>query len=120
MAGRAGTARRRPVIEAKTRMTRDLADSRAGALLDDAENALSAASVGGLTVPTLSAAEARVLTFLPSHLQVADVADQLFLSRNTVKTHNTAIHCGLGVTSRGQAVATAQELGLLEPLRTSA
>ncbi len=111
---------RRLVIEARARMTRDLAGSLAADLLDDAENALSAATVGGLSVPTLSAAETRVLQFLPSHLQLADVADQLFLSRNTVKTHITAIYRKLGVTSRGQAVARARELGLLDPVRPSA
>ena len=111
---------RRLAIKARAMMTRDLADSLAGDLLGDAENALTAATVGGLTVPTLSAAETRVLLFLPSHLQLADVADQLFLSRNTVKTHITAIYRKLGVTSRSQAVAKAQELGLLEPSRTTA
>ncbi len=60
------------------------------------------------------------MLFLPSHLQLGYVADQLFVSRNTVKTHITAIYRELGVTSRGQAVAKAQELGPLEPLRTSA
>ena len=111
---------RRLAIKARAKMTRDLMDSLAGDLLDGAENALTAAAVGGLTVPTLSAAETRVLLFLPSHLQLADIADQLFLSRNTVKTHIAAIYRKLGVTSRSRAVAKAQELGLLDPLRTSA
>jgi LuxR family maltose regulon positive regulatory protein len=61
----------------------------------------------------LTAAELRVLELLPTHLNLADIGDELYISRNTVKTHVAAIYRKLGALSRGQAVRHARELGLL-------
>lgn len=68
------------------------------------------------TDPTssLTAAELRVLQFLPTNLNLADIADELYVSRNTVKSHTAAIYRKLGTTSRNQAVEIARAAGLLD------
>jgi LuxR family transcriptional regulator, maltose regulon positive regulatory protein len=62
----------------------------------------------------LTAAELRLLPLLSTHLSLAEIAAELFLSPNTAKTHAVSIYRKLGAGSRGQAVARARELGLLE------
>lgn len=102
------------VHEARARMTADLQDTLAQDLLDDTEASLVALQVDGVFVPALTGAEMRVLQFLPSHLQLPQIGEHLFVTQNTVKTHVGAIYRKLGVTSRTQAVERARELGLLE------
>jgi LuxR family maltose regulon positive regulatory protein len=60
----------------------------------------------------LTAAELRVLGFLPTHLSLQEIADRLYLSRPTVKTHVAAIYNKLGVPGRSEAVEIIQQLGL--------
>jgi LuxR family maltose regulon positive regulatory protein len=48
-------------------------------------------------------------------LGLAEIARRLYVSRNTVKTHLRCLYRKLGVGSRGDAIARARELGLLEP-----
>jgi LuxR family maltose regulon positive regulatory protein len=43
-----------------------------------------------------------------------EIAGELFLSRNTIKSQAISIYRKLGATSRSRAVARARELGLLE------
>jgi len=50
---------------------------------------------------------------LPTHLSFGEIGDELFVSRNTVKSHVMAIYRKFGVTSRGSAVAAARALGLV-------
>jgi LuxR family transcriptional regulator, maltose regulon positive regulatory protein len=64
---------------------------------------------------TLTVGELRVLAFLPTYLTFNDIADRLMVSRNTIKTHAMNIYGKLWVSSRGEAVERAIELGLLEP-----
>ena len=64
---------------------------------------------------SLTTAELRVLRFLPSHLSFREIAEQLFVSPNTVKTHVRGIYRKLDVSSRGTAVDRARRAGLLEP-----
>jgi LuxR family transcriptional regulator, maltose regulon positive regulatory protein len=64
---------------------------------------------------TLTSAELRMLPLLPTYLSFQEIADRLLVSRNTVKTHAMAIYGKLQVSSRGEAVERAVELGLLEP-----
>ena len=53
----------------------------------------------------LTPAELRVLELLPTNLPLREVASQLFVSRNTVKSHTAAIYRKLGAASRsGTAV----------------
>src|SRR6185369_1820323 len=63
---------------------------------------------------SLTAAELRLLPLLSTHLSFADLAAELSVSPNTVKTHAVSIYRKLGVSSRGGAVTRARELGLLE------
>jgi LuxR family maltose regulon positive regulatory protein len=63
---------------------------------------------------SLTAAELRVLRCLPTHLTLAEIAQQLFVSRNTVKSQAIAIYRKLGTASRGNAVAVARDAGLLD------
>jgi LuxR family maltose regulon positive regulatory protein len=102
------------ILEARARMTADLSVTLAQDLLEDAEAALARLRFGGVYSPALTAAEMRVLQFLPSHLQLPQIAEHLFVTQNTVKTHVASIHRKLGVSSRAAAVERAQELGLLE------
>ncbi len=63
---------------------------------------------------TLTAAELRLLPLLTTHLTFEEIGKRLFVSRNTVKTHAISIYRKLGVSSRGDAVERAVELGLAE------
>jgi LuxR family maltose regulon positive regulatory protein len=63
----------------------------------------------------LSQAEIRVLRYLPTSLSVADIADQLYLSVNTVRTHMRHLYDKLDVHRRHEAVERARALGLLAP-----
>ena len=67
-----------------------------------------------LTEP-LSQAEARVLRYLPTKLSVPEIADEMYLSVNTVKTHMRHVYDKLGVHRRHEAVERARALGLLAP-----
>jgi DNA-binding CsgD family transcriptional regulator len=64
----------------------------------------------------LTAGEARVLRYLPSHLSAPEIADELYLSSNTVRTHLRHLYQKLDVHTRSQAIARARALGLLSPL----
>ena len=68
----------------------------------------------GLREP-LSQAETRVLRYLPTKLSAPEIADQLYLSVNTVKTHMRHLYDKLGVHRRHEAVEQARALGLLAP-----
>jgi LuxR family maltose regulon positive regulatory protein len=61
----------------------------------------------------LTKTELRVLQYLPGHLSFPKIAEELFLSLNTVKTHVRSIYLKLDVSSRAEAVACAREAGLL-------
>jgi LuxR family maltose regulon positive regulatory protein len=63
----------------------------------------------------LSQAETRVLRYLPTKLSAPEIADQLYLSVNTVKTHMRHLYDKLGVHRRHEAVEQARALGLLAP-----
>ncbi len=60
-----------------------------------------------------SEAEVRVLRLLATSLSIREIAGQLYLSMNTVKTHTKALHQKLGTSSRAETVERARELGLL-------
>ena len=63
----------------------------------------------------LSQAEARVLRYLPTKLSAPEIADEMYLSVNTVKTHMRHVYDKLGVHRRHEAVERARALGLLAP-----
>ena len=61
----------------------------------------------------LSPREIDVLRLLPSTLSQREIAAELYVSFNTVRTHTRVIFSKLGVTSRAEAVSRARELGLI-------
>ena len=69
---------------------------------------------GGEDRSELTPAELRTLRFLPSHLSFREIAEQSFVSANTVKTQAQAIYRKLDATSRGEAVERARDRGLLQ------
>jgi LuxR family maltose regulon positive regulatory protein len=62
---------------------------------------------------SLTSAELRVLHFLPTNLTLTEIAQRLYVSRNTAKTHAAAVYRKLGVSSRSEAVELARAVGLL-------
>jgi LuxR family maltose regulon positive regulatory protein len=66
---------------------------------------------------SLTTAELRVLQFLPTHLSFPEVAKQLNVSANTIKTHARAVYRKLDACSRAQAVARARDAGLIDTNR---
>lgn len=65
----------------------------------------------GLVEP-LSARETDVLRLLRGDLSGPDIARQLLVSLNTLRTHTKSIYAKLGVKTRREAVRRADELGL--------
>jgi LuxR family maltose regulon positive regulatory protein len=63
---------------------------------------------------TLTTAELRLLTFLPTHLSFREIGARLYVSPNTVKTQAISIYRKLGVSSRSAAVQAAVGVGLLD------
>ena len=63
----------------------------------------------------LSEAEMRVVRYLPSNLKASEIAAELYVSANTVRTHLRHIYAKLDAHSRSEAVARARELRLLAP-----
>src|SRR6202050_3729138 len=63
----------------------------------------------------LTHGEIRVLHYLPTNLSAREIAGELYLSVNTVKTHQRHLHQKLGARSRTQAVERARALGLVAP-----
>ncbi len=73
------------------------------------------ANVGnGRVVEDPSAAELAVLRCLAAGLSRREIGARLYISLNTVKTHTRELYRKLGATSRAEAVARAEALGLLE------
>jgi len=66
-------------------------------------------------VEPLSQSEIRVLRYLPTNLSAREVARELSVSLNTVRTHMRHLFAKLGVHRRSEAVARARALGLLAP-----
>jgi LuxR family maltose regulon positive regulatory protein len=60
-----------------------------------------------------SEAELAVLRLLGGDLSARQIANELFLSPNTIRSHTRAIYRKLGVSSRPQAVARATAAGLM-------
>ena len=63
----------------------------------------------------LSESETRVLRYLPTNLSVPEVASELSLSANTIRTHIRHVYEKLGAHCRTEAVERARAVGLLAP-----
>jgi LuxR family maltose regulon positive regulatory protein len=66
----------------------------------------------GLIAP-LTGRELEVLTYLPGRMKNREIATNLYVTSNTLKTHLSSIYRKLGATERDQAIARATELGLI-------
>jgi LuxR family maltose regulon positive regulatory protein len=88
------------------RLVRDRPTANATAVVAD-----GSASTG--TPDPLSEREQEVLRLLASDLTGPQIARQLFISLNTLRTHTKRIFTKLNVTSRAAAVRRGRQLGLL-------
>ena len=75
----------------------------------------SFAPVGPLLVERLTARETEVLQLAASGRSVDELADDLCVSANTVKTHLAHCYDKLGAHNRAEAVALAVHCGSLQP-----
>jgi LuxR family transcriptional regulator, maltose regulon positive regulatory protein len=66
-------------------------------------------------IETLTDSETRILHYLPTNLSAPEIADQLSVSVNTVRTHMRHVYEKLGAHRRAGAVNRARALGLLAP-----
>jgi LuxR family maltose regulon positive regulatory protein len=62
----------------------------------------------------LTAAELRVLAYLPLYLSFKEIGQRLGVKASTVQTHAVAIYGKLGASSRSEAVDLAIAAGLLD------
>lgn len=98
---------------------REIADGAAvpGVLvtqLDELERRLSTRARRDVSYDDLpTESELRVLRLMASDVTRSEIAAQLFLSSNTVKSHQRALYRKLGVSSREDAVTRARELGFV-------
>ena len=70
-------------------------------------------AAGSTLAPTLSSRERDVLNELARGATYADIAANLFVSENTVKTHVSSLYGKLGATRRSEALAAARNQRLL-------
>jgi LuxR family maltose regulon positive regulatory protein len=75
-------------------------------------SAPAAAGVAPLDEP-LSDRELTVLRYLPTLLSSTEIAGELFVTVNTVKSHLKSVYRKLGVSNRREAVQRARDLGLI-------
>jgi LuxR family maltose regulon positive regulatory protein len=62
---------------------------------------------------SLTTSEVRVLQYLPTHLSFPQIAEELVVSRHTVKTQAMSAYRKLGVHTRTEAIERARRAGLL-------
>lgn len=102
-------------------LLREIADilhkrPRLGALVDEVEEFREEVSAIDVRIPgraPLTPAELRLLPYLQTHLTFPEIAERLYVSRNTVRTQVGSIYRKLGVGSRAESVERATEIGLL-------
>jgi LuxR family maltose regulon positive regulatory protein len=110
-----GAEARRHLSGAVRIRRQDPVSDELGRFAAEVEQLLAAGPAGSdLAITPLTAAERRVLPMLATHLSLPQIADELHVSRNTVKTHCVAVYRKLGASSRAEAVTEARRLGLIE------
>ena len=97
-------ARHRHVVACHLEFTRELTP----AVRDHETVATDPPPIDGLTERELA-----VLVYLPTMFRAPEIAADLFVSVNTVKTHQRSIYRKLGVATRREAVERARSLKLL-------
>jgi LuxR family maltose regulon positive regulatory protein len=81
--------------------------------LPTAEDPVSPESESTPLPESLTESELRVLRYLPTDLSTREIADELYLSVHTIKTHVKHLYAKLDAHSRREAIRRARELGLL-------
>jgi len=87
-------------------------------ILTEVADRLNSALQQRLIAEPISPSETRVLRLLPTYLSAEGIANRLFISKNTVRTHIAAIYRKLAVASREAAVERACALGLISTIDT--
>jgi LuxR family transcriptional regulator, maltose regulon positive regulatory protein len=82
-------------------------------LLDASAESVPTPAPPPALIDRLTRREQTVLRYLPSLMTYEEIALDLYVSSNTVKTHVNGIFRKLGVSGRRQAVRRARELQLL-------
>ena len=82
-------------------------------MVKETEQRLSLITTSLVGTSSLTTAEVRVLQYLPTHLSFPQIAEQLVVSRHTVKTQAMSAYRKLGVHTRTQAIERARRAGLL-------
>ncbi|CAM5257039.1 hypothetical protein SALBM135S_01605 [Streptomyces alboniger] len=104
------------------RAAHDVADPRsAQALMNDASAVLDSVAappaVVSRFVPALGEPltnrQLALLRQLQQEASLREIADRMYVSYNTVKSHSRAVYRKLGAGSRAEAVLRARELGLM-------
>jgi LuxR family maltose regulon positive regulatory protein len=90
---------------------RALAGDLIGAL--EQQHGLAEDDYRHLLLDPLSGREEAVMRYLPTLMSKAEIASELFVSVNTVKTHTKNIYRKLGVGTRTEAVRRARSLHLV-------
>jgi LuxR family maltose regulon positive regulatory protein len=88
-------------------------ESLISALKTDATGAPRPTRSSEVLVDPLTTREVQVLGLLAGGLQLADIGAELYVSRNTVKSHASHIYTKLGVSGRSQATEAGRRLGLV-------
>ena len=91
--------------------------SKLGTLVEEAEDLrarISRTNQSSGWPSTLTEAELRLLPLLTTHLTFREIAERLFVSRNTVKTQAISAYRKLDASSRSEAIERAIELGLVD------
>jgi LuxR family maltose regulon positive regulatory protein len=70
-------------------------------------------TAGTVHVEPLTDRELEVLKLLRSDLSLREIAEELFISHNTIKSYTQSIYRKLGVTSRSAALETASDIDIL-------
>jgi LuxR family maltose regulon positive regulatory protein len=109
-------AARARLEEARQVLAQLLTEGVLRAQVDELADRLSGTGTPAARLPSpmaLTAAEVRVLQLLPTHLSLGEIAEELGVSRNTIKTQVAATYRKLQAATRAEVVERGHELGLL-------
>ena len=107
------SAAAREHLERSARLLRRVPDAVAlHAALAGAWGQLDTFGTGAGAPPcSMTAAELRILRFLPTHLSFREIAERTYVSANTIKTQANAVYRKLDVSCRSDAVERARACG---------
>jgi LuxR family maltose regulon positive regulatory protein len=101
------------ITDTNSEITSSLVTRDQDLVADTLESPLPGFSQAFTAASSLSAREQEVLNLIAEGCSNQDIADQLFISLHTVKTHARKINAKLGAKSRTQAIVKARELMII-------